>query len=29
MAKGWMEGNMRRMFEDFKALAEAKVPAKA
>ena len=29
MAKGWMERNMHRMFEDFKALAEAKVPAKA
>ena len=26
MAKGWMERNMHRMFEDFKALAEAKVP---
>ncbi len=29
MAKGWMERNMARMFEDFKALAEANVPAKA
>ena len=28
MSKGWMEGNMRRMFEDFKAIAEATVPAK-
>ena len=28
MSKGWMERNNRRMFEDFKALAEAKVPAK-
>ena len=29
MAKGWMERNMRRMFEDFKTLAEAKAPAQA
>jgi uncharacterized membrane protein len=29
MSGGWMEGNMRRMFEDFKTLAEAKVPAPA
>ena len=29
MSKGWMERNMHRMFEDFKALAEANVPAKA
>ena len=29
MSKGWMERNMRRLFEDFKALAEANVPAKA
>ena len=29
MAKGWMERNMHRMFEDFKALAEAKVPTPA
>ena len=29
MSKGWMERNMARVFEDFKALAEADVPAKA
>lgn len=29
MSKGWMERNMHRVFEDFKTLAEAKVPAKA
>jgi len=29
MSSGWMEGNMRRMLEDFKTLAEAKVPAHA
>ena len=29
MSKGWMERNNRQMFEDFKALAEAKVPAHA
>ena len=29
MSKGWMERNMGRMFEDFKALAEAKVPTPA
>ena len=29
MFTGWMERNLRRMFEDFKALAEAKVPATA
>ena len=29
MSMGWMERNMARVFEDFKALAEANVPAKA
>ena len=29
MSKGWMERNMGRMFEDFKALAEANVPTQA
>jgi uncharacterized membrane protein len=29
MSKGWMERNMARMFEDFKTLAEANVPAHA
>ena len=28
MGSGWMEGNIRRMLEDFKALAEAQVPAR-
>jgi ligand-binding SRPBCC domain-containing protein len=28
MFTGWMERNLHRMFEDFKALAEARVPAK-
>jgi hypothetical protein len=27
MAKGWMERNMRQVLADFKAIAEAKVPA--
>ena len=27
MGSGWMDGNMRRMFEDFKTLAEAKAHA--
>jgi uncharacterized membrane protein len=29
MAKGWMERNVRQMLEDFKALAETKVPVHA
>lgn len=29
MVKGWMNGRMRSMLADFKALAEAKVPAHA
>ena len=29
MTKGWMERQGREMLADFKALAEAKVPAKA
>ena len=29
MSMSWMERNMGRMFEDYQALAEAKVPAKA
>ena len=29
MTKGWMERQGRQMLADFKALAEAKVPAKA
>jgi uncharacterized membrane protein len=28
MSKGWMERNMERMFEDFKAIAEADAPSK-
>lgn len=27
--KGWMERNMRHMLEDFKTLAEAKIPVPA
>ena len=29
MGTGWADGEMRRVFQDFKALAEAKVPAHA
>jgi hypothetical protein len=29
MTKGWLERYMRQMMEDFKTLAEAKVPAHA
>jgi hypothetical protein len=29
MTKGWMERQGRQMLADFKALAEAKIPAKA
>ncbi len=29
ISKGWMERSSRQMLEDFKALAEAKVPAQA
>ena len=29
VSKGWIERNSRQMLEDFKALAEAKVPAHA